>query len=61
MYKITEKGRRVLAQELTTTYPSIWVALLEELEDGTIKEVVLKKTDETALKEMDELGLVRKA
>jgi hypothetical protein len=59
-YKITAKGRRILEQGLTTTYPTRWVTLLEELEDGTIHQIILQRIDETALEEMSELGLVKR-
>ena len=60
MYKITEKGSRVLKNELTTTYPTDWVFLLELLDGNEdIGEEAGHLKYKSALKEMDEIGLVR--
>ncbi len=58
MWIITEKGSRVLKEELTTTYPSAWVAILEILDDYPPGDSLLERRDRPALKEMKELGLV---
>ena len=63
MYKITVKGKKVLREELTMTYPTTWVTILEDLEDNEVEQVQadseVDKQTRIALREMEELGLVR--